>query len=102
MIYAVQLSALAIEDLVALHHWVNAEAGRATADAYLDRVEERITSLADFPGRGTPRDDLVTGLRTLTFERRLLIAYMVDPGVSTVHVLRIINAARDLEPLLGN
>jgi len=102
MIYTVQLSAFAIEDLVALHQWVDAEAGRATADAYLDRVEERIASLADFPGRGTPRDDLVSGLRTLTFERRLLIAYMVDPDVKAVNVLRIINAARDLGPLLGD
>jgi len=102
MIYTVQVSALAIEDLVALHQWVDAGAGRATVDASLDLIEERITSLADFPGRGTPRDHLVADLRTLTFERQLLIAYMVDPDVNTVNVLRIINEARDLGPLLGN
>lgn len=98
MTHDVQLSALAIEDLIALHHWVSTEADIPTADGYLARVEERIAALANFPHRGSPRDDLVAGLRTLTFERRLLIAYNVDGNVVTA--LRIINAFRDLAPLL--
>ncbi|RYM09630.1 type II toxin-antitoxin system RelE/ParE family toxin [Sphingobium cupriresistens] len=96
MIYDVQLSALAIEDLIALHQWVSAEADIPTADGYLARIEERIAALADFPHRGSSRDDLIAGLRTLTFERRLLIAYSVDGQVVTVQ--RVINALRDLGP----
>lgn len=96
MTYDVQLSALAIEDLISLHQWVSAEADIPTADGYLARIEERIAALADFPHRGSPRDDLIAGLRTLTFERRLLIAYSVDGGVVTVQ--RVINALRDLGP----
>ncbi|PJG45898.1 plasmid stabilization protein [Sphingobium sp. LB126] len=100
MTYDVQLSALAIEDLIALHQWVSVEADIPTADGYLSRIEERIAALADFPHRGSPRDDLVAGLRTLTFERRLLIAYNVDGKVVTVQ--RVINALRDLAPILQN
>lgn len=100
MTYDVQLSALAIEDLIALHQWVNVEADIPTADGYLARIEERIAALADFPNRGSPRDDLVAGLRTLTFERRLLIAYSVDRKIVTVQ--RVINAFRDLAPILQN
>ncbi len=100
MIYAVQLSALAIEDLIAPHHWVSVEADIPTADGYLIRIEERVAALADFPHRGSPRDDLAAGLRTLTFERRILIAYTVDG--KTVTVQRVINAVRDLAPLLHN
>lgn len=100
MIYAVRISPLAIEDLVTLHRWVSSEADFATAAAYLDKIEERIGSLAQFPDRGTPRDDMVSGLRTLAFERRLVIAYMVDGG--TVNVLRVINAARDLPSFFVN
>lgn len=100
MIYDVQLSALAIEDLIALHRWVSAEANIPTADGYLARIEERIAALADFPNRGSPRDDLIAGLRTLTFERRLLIAYSVDGKIVTVQ--RVINALRDLAPMLQN
>lgn len=100
MTYGVQLSALAIEDLIALHQWVSAEADIPTADGYLARIEERIAALADFPHRGSPRDDLIAGLRTLTFERRLLIAYSVDGKIVTVQ--RVINALRDLAPMLQN
>lgn len=100
MTYSVQLSALAIEDLITLHQWVSAEADLPTADAYLARIEERIAALADFPHRGSPRDDLIAGLRTLTFERRLLIAYTVNRAVVTVQ--RIISASRDLVPVLQN
>lgn len=94
MTRSVRLGALAVADLVALHRWVRAEAGQATADAYLDRIEVRIATLADFPDRGTLRDDLAPGLRTLAFERRLVIAYLV--AAETVTVLRVVSGARDL------
>ncbi|WIW90952.1 type II toxin-antitoxin system RelE/ParE family toxin (plasmid) [Sphingobium sp. V4] len=100
MTYNVQLSALAVEDLIALHRWVSVEADTPTADGYLTGIEERIAALADFPHRGSPRDDLVAGLRTLTLERRLLIAYNVDGKVVTVQ--RVINAFRDLAPIVQN
>jgi toxin ParE1/3/4 len=100
MTYNVQLSAIAIEDLIALHQWVSVEADIRTANDYLARIEERIEALADFPHRGSPGDDLVAGLRTLTFERRVLIAYNVDGQVVTVQ--RVINAFRDLAPILQN
>lgn len=100
MTHGVALTPLAIEDLIALHRWVSDEAGPSTAAGYLDRIEARIAALAEFSGRGTPRDDLADGVRTLTFERRLVIAYRVEPG--TVTVLRVIGAMRELAPLFGD
>lgn len=96
--YAVRLTPLAIDDLIALHRWIVDSTDRAIADAYLDRVQARIESLAYHPRRGTPRDDLAIGLRTLAFERRLMIAYRVVG--EHVDVLRIISAMRDLAPLM--
>jgi toxin ParE1/3/4 len=90
----VRLAPLAIADLIALRRWVAEVADRATADAWLDRIETRIASLASYPDRGTPRDDLAPGLRTIPFERRLLIAYRV--GADVVDVLRVVDARRDL------
>lgn len=94
MKYQVHLSAFAIEDLIELHQWVSHGAGPQTATGYIDRIEARIASLSQYPDRGTPRDDLADGLRTLAFERRLVIAYKV--ARDRVTVLRIINAVRDL------
>lgn len=100
MTYDVQLSAHAIEDLISLHQWVSAEADIPTADGYLARIEERMAALSNFPHRGSSRDDLLAGLRTLTFERRLLIAYNVEGKVVTVQ--RVINALRDLGLVLDS
>lgn len=92
--HRVLLSALAIEDMVALHRWIAARADAGTADGYLDRVEARLAALDRFPDRGSPRDDLSSGLRTLSFERRLVIAYRVVGDA--VEVLRVIDGARAL------
>lgn len=99
MTHAVLLSPLAVQDLIALHRWIMDEADRTIADGYVDRIERKIAGLAQFPGRGTPRDDLAPGVRTLVFERRVLIAYRVEEAAVTV--LRVISGQRELAPLLG-
>ncbi|WP_363736253.1 MULTISPECIES: hypothetical protein [unclassified Sphingobium] len=49
MTYDVQLSALAIEDLIALHRWVSVEADIPTADGYLARIEDASRRWPIFP-----------------------------------------------------
>jgi toxin ParE1/3/4 len=94
----VELSPLAIDDLITLHRWIATEADQATADAYLIRIEARIATLAEFSNRGAPREDLAPNLRTLIFERRYLIVYRVTDTLVTV--LRVISGQRELAPLL--
>lgn len=98
MTHTVLLSPLAVQDLIALHRWITGEADRTIADGYLDRIERKMAGLAQFPLRGTPRDDLAPGVRTLVFERRVIIAYRVEGAVT---VLRVISGQRELAPLLG-
>ena len=64
----VELSRLALADLERIGDWVAAKAGAKVALAYLDRIEKAGAGLADFPLRGTPRDDLGPGVRTISFE----------------------------------
>jgi toxin ParE1/3/4 len=55
-------------------------AGRASekvADGYIGRILFFCESLKTFPLRGTARDDLLPGLRTIGFERRVTIAFVV-------------------------
>jgi toxin ParE1/3/4 len=96
--HAVRLSRHAIDDLDALHSWIESESDSRTADDCLGRLETRIAALSQFPDSGTPRDDLAPGLRTLSFQRRIVIAYAVRESVVTV--LRVISGARELGPLL--
>jgi plasmid stabilization system protein ParE len=63
-------------------------------DAILDLLEE----LRDFPNRGTMRDDLLPGLRTVGFRRRVTIAFVVEP--TQVLVVGIFYGGQDFEAML--
>jgi toxin ParE1/3/4 len=82
-------------DLLWLYDTIAGHSGTARALAYTERIAARCVSLANFPERGTPRDDLRPGLRTMGLERRVTIAFQVT--ADTVTILRIFYAGRDLE-----
>jgi toxin ParE1/3/4 len=98
--YPVILSEAAITDLSAMGRWISERAGSEIAEAYVSRVESACCRLADFPNRGTPRFNVSKGLRSITFERRVIIAYRVEN--CAVHVVRLIDAARDFGRAFGN
>jgi toxin ParE1/3/4 len=60
-----------------LHEYIAAEAGESRADAYVGRIAAFCSGLGTFPLRGQQRDDLLPGLRTTGFERRVTIAFVV-------------------------
>lgn len=80
-------------DLAALFRWIEAEAGADVADRYLTRIEAKCATLTAYPNRGSPREDLGAGVRTQSFERRLVIAYRVT-GKQVV-ILAVANGARE-------
>ena len=94
MIYRVELSERARDDLERISDWVEEQAGRRIAENYDRRIRERIATLAQFPNRGTPDDQIAPGVRTLSFERRLRIAYIIVGD--TVQVYRVFHSARDI------
>jgi toxin ParE1/3/4 len=85
------------DDLSELYLFIAERAGDARAMAYLERIEAYCGAFADFPERGTKRDDLFPGLRIVGFERRISIAFHV--AGDTVTFLRILYGGRDLEQL---
>jgi len=93
MTYKIAFRPLAENDLVALHQYIAENSNLDRAGAYIDRIEHACMSLADFPFRGTLRDDLHPGLRIIGFERRASIAFVVEN--ETVRILRIFYGGRD-------
>lgn len=47
------------------------------AEAYVGRILDYCEGLSMFPKRGTARDDILTGLRVVGFERSANIAFVV-------------------------
>ena len=82
------------DDLRGLYFWIADQADFETARSYTKRIEDYVLKLTEFPNRGTPRDDLVAGMRTLTYRRRTVIAYRVAD--ETVEILRVLHGARDI------
>jgi toxin ParE1/3/4 len=95
MKYEIVFLAEAEDDLNNLFDYIADQSGAVRAQSYVGRIEAACGKLAAFPNRGAPRDDLLPGLRTLSFERRALIAYRID-GM-TVSILRVFYAGRDYE-----
>lgn len=96
--YRVILSGKARDQLEALYRYISAAASPDIARRYTDFIVEKCESLADFPDRGTPRDDLRPGLRTIVFRRRLIIVYGVEPNLVTI--LELLYAGQNAETLL--
>lgn len=80
-------------DLLALYDWISDWADPDTAYRYTSAVEAQVVKLGRFPRRGTPRDDLVPGMRTISFRGRTIIAYRVDQ--SKVEILRLLHSGQD-------
>ncbi len=80
------LSPAAQADLASLYDYIAEQASSAVALRYLDRIYKYCASFDIGAERGTRRDDLRAGLRTVGFERRVMIAFMSNrrPSRSTV------------------
>lgn len=89
----------ALDDLLNLFDYIADEASPAVAGGYVDRIEQACRSLTTFPERGSRRDDLAPGLRTLGFERRATIAFRVTG--QEVQIVRIFYGGQNLDAFIG-
>ncbi|HMK88360.1 MAG TPA: type II toxin-antitoxin system RelE/ParE family toxin [Methylocystis sp.] len=100
MAHRVVFRPAAEKDLIKLYRSIAFSRGETTvASGYVRRIREYCEGLADFPERGSKRDDLRLGLRIVGFERRIVIAFTFDD--KCVRIGRIFYGGRDYETLLG-
>jgi toxin ParE1/3/4 len=84
----VEFDADALRDLLELFDYLENRFGAKSASEYTERIHSYCLRLGEFPELGRNRDDLEPGLRVLGFERRVLIAYVIqDAAVSIVRIL---------------
>ena len=82
-----------------LHAYIAAQAGEDRADGYVGRIVAFCRGLETFPLRGTKRDDLLAGLRTVGFERRTTIAFVVT--ADAVLIEGVFYGGQNFEQTLG-
>jgi toxin ParE1/3/4 len=81
-----------------LHTYIAEHASETRADSYIARIVAFCTGLATSPLRGQKRDDILPGLRTVGFERRATIAFVVTSD--TVLIEGIFYGGQDFEAIL--
>lgn len=98
MKHRVEFNPEARTDLLNLYDYIAEQSGEERALAYIARIEDACLSLQTFPRRGKFCKGVRPGLRVLGFERRVSIAFQVNPGVVTI--FRILYGGRNLEGAL--
>jgi len=82
MTYELHFRPEALADLEHVARTVRRASGsRDVAGRYVGRVLERCRRIAALPYAGRPRGELAPGLRSLPFERRLVIYQVLQPAV---------------------
>ena len=94
MRYRVLSGAKAKQDILDLYDYIADKGHPVEATKYIDRLERWCLSLGTFPERGIPRDDIRTGLRTVGFERRVLVCFQITGNA--VVILRLLYGGRDI------
>lgn len=89
----------AAADLINLYDYIAARSGATRAINYIGRIEAYCAGFRYSAERGTRRDDLRSGLRMTGFERRVTIAFHVEPNA--VIIDRILYGGRDVMRALG-
>jgi plasmid stabilization system protein ParE len=88
----------AAADIIRLYDYIAEQSGAVRAFRYVSRIETYCAGLKYSPERGTKRDDIREGLRITGFERRVTIAFHVDP--TTVIIDRILYGGRNVDRAL--
>jgi toxin ParE1/3/4 len=83
------------DDLNSLYDWIAGAASPGVALGYIERIERHLSGFDVVAERGTRRDDIRPGLRIVGFERRVTIAFTVEP--ERVTILRVMYGGRDWE-----
>ena len=94
--YQVRLTDEAELDLVHIYRFVRQKsASTAVARNYAERIHNFLQGFETLPERGSIRDHVRPGLRIVGFERRVSVAFVVEP--TEVVILRILYAGQRFE-----
>ena len=83
--------------LVALYFHIAEAASPEIAAKYTEEIVRECESLRTLPHRGTRRDNIRAGLRTIEFRRRVTIAFAIAGNVVTI--LGVFYGGRDFEKI---
>ncbi|MFZ5678058.1 MAG: type II toxin-antitoxin system RelE/ParE family toxin [Pseudomonadota bacterium] len=98
MTHTIHFTPEALQQLYELETNIAAVGSPIIAARYVDSIVDYCENLNTFPHRGTLRDDLRPGLRTLGFRRRVMILF--EGASDAVTILGVYDGGQDYEAAL--
>jgi toxin ParE1/3/4 len=87
--YQINFHPLVARDLDVIAHLIVDYSGPEVAACKLAEIEAVVTSLNDFPHRGSIRKEIVLGLRAIPAGRKAVVAFVVDDDARDVLIYAI-------------
>jgi plasmid stabilization system protein ParE len=86
-----------------LDDWITKAASAEIARRFVSAILDHIDGILVFPLAGRSRDDVRPGMRTTTFKKRTLVAYVVDESSDelVVTILGVFHGGQDWAAALG-
>ena len=85
----------AVAQLEALYKYIADNSGPLRAQGFVGSIVKFCENFSTFPHRGTQRDDIRPGLRTIGFRRRVTIAFTIND--ESVTILGVFYGGQDYE-----
>jgi toxin ParE1/3/4 len=99
--YQVVLTPRAERQVADLYAYISDHSGAARADQFVGGILESCASLSTFPERGTKRDDIRPGFRTMGYAKRATIVFSVFTQTGIVAIHGIFYGGQNFEILFG-
>ncbi|KAM3098489.1 type II toxin-antitoxin system RelE/ParE family toxin [Phormidesmis sp. 146-35] len=94
-----RLTAPASRDIEKILDFVAGTRSHAASDQFLRQLDQKLTNLTRFPQIGRKRDDLASGLRSVSLDRYLIFYRLID---NEIEILRVVSGYQDLEALFSS
>lgn len=99
--YAVVFAPEAEAALASLYDYIAEHGSPMRAERYTNALLAHCESLAVFPHRAAPRDDVRAGLRVTNYKGRTVIAFEIDELNKRVAILGFFYGGRDYETAIA-
>jgi toxin ParE1/3/4 len=85
-------------DLFEIWNYLKREATVAVADGQLRLIGQACVTLSEWPESGRPRDDVLSGLRSV-----VVVCYVVFYRLTSdaVQIVRLLHGSRDIDPIFS-
>ena len=94
--YTVHVNRDAAADLIGIRDYIRGIRGREFAEEFTGRIVAYANTLQRAPHRGTMHNEIRPGLRTVTWDKAVTLAFSVSDKARSVTIVAIFYRGRDI------